>query len=550
MESYQEDSINPTRTEFIKSDQHTHDHTSEKSTEEFDVDIPLDNSKCFLLKPTLPTTNLGTVYFKSDYDFMREVEIQYEKRIDKDLSLDWKDKKFRSYCVLYKAYKNLPECINLPTKTNGVIRTKSFLKANLIWKLLKIEKMSNLIKSLNKYQRYNHFPCTWQLGRKDNLCKNYKIMHKHFPADYNYLPATYILPEDKDKFLKKVNNEPKAMWIIKPVSSSRGRGIRLMTNKESIPKKCLISRYISDPHLINNKKYDLRLYILITGFSPLKIYLYEEGLVRFASEEYNIEDNNMHNRFMHLTNYSVNKCSSRFDKSMINVENECVGSKWSLTALKNYFRNNDLDFGEMWKKIKDIVVKTVLTIAEESSETTKNMTKNNNSLFELYGFDVLIDSNLEPWLIEVNLNPSLNCDTDLDLKIKSSLMANIFNTVGLVPYSHLHKKNKNPKILTLFSKNSSIEDNSEIEEDSSALYSEEKNKINQKNDVSSNMNEDNSNLKSEIIEYSLEEFSRCGLFERVFPLKSNFEYYSKFLEKSDDENMILWNYIKNSVEEG
>lgn len=50
-----------------------------------------------------------------------------------------------------------------------------------------------------------------------------------------------------------------------------------------------------------------------------------------------------------------------------------------------------------------------------------------NSCFELFGFDILIDSNLNPWLLEVNLSPSLGCDSPLDQKIKGELICEIFD---------------------------------------------------------------------------------------------------------------------------
>jgi len=73
----------------------------------------------------------------------------------------------------------------------------------------------------------------------------------------------------------------------------------------------VISRYIENPLLINELKFDLRLYVLVTSFEPLKIYIYNEGLVRFASEPYQMS-NIKNNAYAHLTNYSINKKSENF----------------------------------------------------------------------------------------------------------------------------------------------------------------------------------------------------------------------------------------------
>ena len=71
--------------------------------------------------------------------------------------------------------------------------------------------------------------------------------------------------------------------------------------------------YISNPLLINGYKFDMRIYVAITSINPLRIYIYEEGLARFATEKYEKpSEKNIGNLFMHLTNYAINKNSENF----------------------------------------------------------------------------------------------------------------------------------------------------------------------------------------------------------------------------------------------
>jgi len=62
-----------------------------------------------------------------------------------------------------------------------------------------------------------------------------------------------------------------------------------------------------NPHLISGYKYDLRVYVLVTSFNPLKVFIYTDGLVRFATEKYTVDPKNINQKFIHLTNFSINK---------------------------------------------------------------------------------------------------------------------------------------------------------------------------------------------------------------------------------------------------
>ena len=92
----------------------------------------------------------------------------------------------------------------------------------------------------------------------------------------------------------------------------------------------VVQEYIANPLLIDQLKFDLRIYVLVTGCDPLRVFIYEEGLARFATEEYERPSkSNIKETYMHLTNYSLNKHSENFVFNQ--HENASYGHKRSLT---------------------------------------------------------------------------------------------------------------------------------------------------------------------------------------------------------------------------
>ena len=74
-----------------------------------------------------------------------------------------------------------------------------------------------------------------------------------------------------------------------------------------------MQRYIHQPYLVDDLKFDLRIYVLLYGVNPLRVYIHEQGIARFATEEYQAPNNsNLDNLYMHLTNYAINKFNDKF----------------------------------------------------------------------------------------------------------------------------------------------------------------------------------------------------------------------------------------------
>ncbi|XP_032143125.1 tubulin polyglutamylase TTLL5 isoform X9 [Sapajus apella] len=401
-----------------------------------------------------------------------------------------------------------------------------------------------LLRTLSEAQKVNHFPRSYELTRKDRLYKNIiRMQHTHGFKAFHILPQTFLLPAEYAEFCNSYSKD-RGPWIVKPVASSRGRGVYLINNPNqiSLEENILVSRYINNPLLIDDFKFDVRLYVLVTSYDPLVIYLYEEGLARFATVRYDQGAKNIRNQFMHLTNYSVNKKSGDY-VSCDDPEVEDYGNKWSMSAMLRYLKQEGRDTTALMAHVEDLIIKTIISAELAIATACKTFVPHRSSCFELYGFDVLIDSTLKPWLLEVNLSPSLACDAPLDLKIKASMISDMFTVVGFVCQDPAQRASARPIYPTFESSRRNPFQKPQRSRPLSASDAE------MKNLVGSAREKGPGKLGGSVLGLSMEEIKvlrrvkeendRRGGFIRIFPTSETWEIYGSYLEHKTSMNYML-----------
>ena len=169
------------------------------------------------------------------------------------------------------------------------------------------------------------------------------------------------------------------MYIMKPTASSCGKGIRVIGKKQNVAKRSgyLVSKYISKPHLLRGYKYDMRIYIVVTCFEPLKAYIFKQGLVRLATQPYSTAKGSLKKRFIHLTNFSINKKAENYVKNTKNIteggheststapdsnDDGDMSSKWSLEQLRVEYQKMGISYEEVFKNIKTLCIKTLMAV--------------------------------------------------------------------------------------------------------------------------------------------------------------------------------------------
>ena len=387
---------------------------------------------------------------------------------------------------------------------HGLIKSNSMISDNNFFfskRVISLINTNNSQFKINNFQKFYRF-FGYQVLFKDSLYMNYLEMKKKFNKDYDFMSETYIYPKDKDiienKFINYTLNLSD-LWLIKPKDRSGGYGIKILYSFEEVEKgEFLISKYIMPLDFINNKKYDLRLYVLVTGLKPLRIYLNKEGLIRIATNNFSLDEKTIKDKYIHLTNTGVNSRNSYFIKPN-NTENQNANI-WNLKTYAKYLKKKNVDYDKIKKKIKKIIIKSIISIYQNLTLEQRKNNLNDINFYDILGYDIIITNKYEPILIEINTGPSIVMYNELDKIIKTNLLVDTLNLIGISIFS------KNIIFKKQYFTNISIEDN---------------------------------------VNNALCELTRPrGDYELIFPLKSNIRTYKKFFKGiNSKENELFWKKI-------
>lgn len=364
----------------------------------------------------------------------------------------WKDVRFR--CSFHNTVYDV-------LKARGFKETDAELDWDLFWCDKEwIHEVFDHI-HLQSHQRVNHFRNHYELTRKDLLVKNLKRAQRQAQRDCldeearGYAacsPATFFLPTEYSIFVEEFKKQQSSgtIWIMKPIGSAQGKGIFLFdklnqisawkqapkwlqreadndrkrtTDEEEQKKEAqpyVVQKYLANPLLIGGKKFDLRLYVLVTSYNPLVVYMYRSGFARFSHTRFSMNAEDLSNAMIHLTNVAVQKQSDNYDEKR--------GGKWDLHHLKLYLMSveDPEKVNGLFVGIQDVVLFSLLAVQKVMIQ--------DKHCFELYGYDIMIDSDLKPWLIEVNASPSLSANTSNDYDMKFALLDDTLTILDFEKY--------------------------------------------------------------------------------------------------------------------
>ena len=275
-----------------------------------------------------------------------------------------------------------------------------------------------------------------------SIFTQYNIKPKPTAAhDKTPVRLLFSMPKMHDTFYNGSN-----LWLLKPTEYNRGRGINLFNKLSSLEyylkcflvgdnvnryktmsttgrkfrdqalnlvqsHKFVLQKYVEKPMLIDGRKFDIRVWAMIDH--NMNLYYFKEGYIRLSSEPFNLNEDQIEDIYVHLTNNAIQKDGKNYGKHE-------SGNIISLQQLKDYLPKERAksEYLKIVDKIKDQIKTSMKSVREKLNA------KDRKYCFEIFGYDFIIDANYNVWLIEVNCNPCIEESNDLLKRLVPRMLGN------------------------------------------------------------------------------------------------------------------------------
>ncbi len=311
---------------------------------------------------------------------------------------------------------------------NNVFKKNNIVKTNEDWDIYIPCGYNNVENELKEIIINNKLKNKYIFGINgcDSIVSKNKIwgsLVKCFGREYasKLMPESYILgdPDEMTIFRNNFKHNGNEIYIMKK-NLQRKEGLKLTKNYIEIMGGTaddyrVVQKYITDLYLINDRKVNLRVYLLVViKDNTIYFYLSDIGKCIYTNKKYN--DNNL--------DFESNITSYHLD---MNVYKE---NPRSFDELRQYINRNGHNSKLLFDNI-ELLIRDVSKCISNSLYQSKNI--KGTITFQLFGGDIIFDTNLHPYLLEFNKGPDMIPRDDLDEIMKNTIQTDLFQVINILP---------------------------------------------------------------------------------------------------------------------
>ncbi|KAL6742991.1 hypothetical protein Aduo_016078 [Ancylostoma duodenale] len=235
----------------------------------------------------------------------------------------------------------------------------------------------------------------------------------------------FQLPRQKESLLSFAQNNPHMLWVQKD-NTHRNIRIRKLEEMDLNKENSFVQQFVDNPLLIDNRKFDIGVYTVVTSIHPLRVYTYAgDVLLRFCSKNYTPFDVNDVDKYVVGDDYTPIWEIPSLKRHYIDQK---LGWKGALDA---YLTLKGMDPQKIWKRIDRMIAEVFQSQQAKMLHALKSV-PSKARFFELSRFDFMVDVDLNVHLLEANMSPNLSSGHFAQNQILyEEVLLNLFSLVGI-----------------------------------------------------------------------------------------------------------------------